>query len=139
MSLRIGGGVAAVAVLLVLRLGDDLGATGSSALVVGVDVVDKDVETDRLLTEPLRVLVVVARVAEVDGCLSEPRLGMVDVTLGPCQTDVLPEAERPLEELECAGDVLVEQIRRNRLRHRFLLRRLISVSSASSRFVQKPR
>jgi len=100
MSLRVDGGVAAVAVLLVLGLGDDLGAAGASMLVVGVDAVDEDIETNSLLARPLRVLVVVARVAQVDGRASEPGLGMIDVALGPRETDMLLEPERPLEELE---------------------------------------
>src|SRR3954454_3980528 len=138
MSLRVGGGVAAVPVLLILGLSEDLGACVTSTLVVRIDIVDQDVEADRLLAQAFRVLVVVARVAEIDSGLAEPRLGMVDVALGRRQTDMLLEPEDALEELERPSDVLIEQIRRNRLRHRFLLWRSISVSRASSRFVQNP-
>ena len=81
----------------------------------------------------------VAWIAEVDRGVPESGFGMVDVALRAGEAQVLLEAERPLEELKCCVDILVEQVRRDRLGHRLLLRRLISVSMASSRFVQKPR
>ena len=106
---------------------------------MGVDVFDEDIEAECLLAEPLGALVVVAWIAEVDRRVAQPRLGMVDIPLGPSQTHMLLEAEGPVQELERGVDLLVEQIRGNRLGHQCLLRRLISVSRASSRFAQKPR
>ena len=134
--------VAPVPVVLVDRLLGDLGAGGPSALAVGVDIlVDQDVDAERLLAEVFRVPVRVARVAHVDRCAVDPGLGVIDVALLAGVAEHLFEAERIGEELQHSVAVLVQQVRSDDLLFHqvFLLRRRISVSRASSRFVQKHR
>jgi hypothetical protein len=74
-------GVAAVAVLLVDELLGDLGAGGLRALEVRVDVVDVDVEADRLAALLLRVAVALAGIAQEDVRVAEVHLRVVHVAL----------------------------------------------------------
>lgn len=79
-----------------------------------VDVSHQHVEADSLLSEPLRILVLISGVAEVDRRIAEPGFGVIHIAVVAGESESLLEAERAVQPLERRSDVLVEQVRRDR-------------------------
>src|SRR6185295_20409262 len=103
--------VVPVAVELVLGLPRDRSAGPLRVLVVGIDVVDVDVDVPRPSSELVGILVVAFRRAEHDHSVADADLGVVDAAVVAGQAHLLGGAERAHEKLERSVRILVQQIR----------------------------